>query len=221
VPDHLEALIVDFGGVLTTPLQDSMIAFSEEMGIELQDLVRVALAAYSGGDDQLVVAFETGQISEEEFAQEFATRLSNLTGGEVSPVGLVDRIFGSLRAEEDMFEIVGAARRAGYRTGLLSNSWGLRAYPRERFTDLFDAVVISGEVGMRKPDVEIFSFTAEKLAVEPEVCVFVDDHPGHLKAALELGMTTILHKTPQETIEELRGLLPRLPGDTYPGSPRR
>jgi FMN phosphatase YigB (HAD superfamily) len=63
---------------------------------------------------------------------------------------------------------------------------------------------------MRKPDAEIYSFTIEKLNVEAQACVFVDDHPGHLKAALDAGMTTVLHRTPTETIAELRTLLPRL-----------
>ena len=207
--DRFEALIVDFGGVLTSPLQDSMVAFAEELDIELQDLVRVALAAYSGADDDLVVGFETGRIPEEEFARSFAQRLTEATGRAVPHEGIVDRIFGALRPEEEMFDVVASARRAGYKTGLLSNSWGLRGYPRDRFEQLFDGVVISGEVGMRKPDAEIYSFTTEKLGVEAQACVFVDDHPGHLKAALDAGMTTVLHRTPAETIAELHTLLPR------------
>ncbi|HYN37147.1 MAG TPA: hypothetical protein VEV82_09260, partial [Actinomycetota bacterium] len=69
---EFEALVIDFGGVLTTPMQDAMVRFSDELGIELQDLARIALGAYSGGEDHLVVDFETGRISEEEFATVFA-----------------------------------------------------------------------------------------------------------------------------------------------------
>jgi putative hydrolase of the HAD superfamily len=68
-------------------------------------------------------------------------------------------------------------------------------------------VVISGEVGMRKPDRDIFDLTLEKLGVEADACVFVDDHPGHLQTAQEVGMTTVLHRTPRETVAELEELL--------------
>jgi epoxide hydrolase-like predicted phosphatase len=204
---RFKALIVDFGGVLTTPLQDSMIAFSESIGIDVQDLARVALRAYAGSEDTLVTSFETGRISEREFTLEFAQRLAQETGVEVDPERLVQRIFGGLRLEEGMLDAVGRARGHGYKTALLSNSWGLDLYPTERFTDLFDLTVISGEVGMRKPDPEIFEHTVKELGVEVSECVFVDDHPGHLKAALELGITTVLHREPAQTIAELEALL--------------
>ena len=199
-----EALIVDYGGVLTTSIQDSMQVFANEEGIELQDLARIALAAYVEGDDDLVTAFETGRISEEDFSLQFAQRLAHETGKEIDPERFVARMFGGVRLEEGMLETVAATREARFKTALLSNSWGLSGYPRERFSDLFDVVVISGEVGMRKPQPEIFRFTAEKLGVDPSACVFVDDHPGHLKAALAEGMTTVLHRSPAETIPQLK-----------------
>ncbi|MGH2754901.1 MAG: HAD family hydrolase [Actinomycetota bacterium] len=204
---RFDALIVDFGGVLTSPLQDAMVHFADELGIELQDLVRVALRAYAGHEDELVHGFETGHISEDEFARDFAARLEEVVGKPVDPVGLIERIFAGMTPEEDMIQAVLGARRAGYRTALLSNSWGLGLYPRERFPELFDVVVISGEVGLRKPDPDIFILTTDKLGIEASRCVFVDDHPGHLKAALEAGMTTVLHRAPGETIEELEALL--------------
>jgi putative hydrolase of the HAD superfamily len=201
-----DALIVDYGGVLTTSIQDSMQVFASEEGIELQDLARIALAAYVEGDDDLVTAFETGRMSEEDFSLEFAQRLAMATGKEIDPERFVARMFGGVRLEEGMLETVATTRKAGFKTALLSNSWGLSGYPRERFSDLFDVVVISGEVGMRKPQPEIFQFTAEKLDVQASRCVFVDDHPGHLKAALQEGMTTILHRSPAETIPQLKEL---------------
>jgi putative hydrolase of the HAD superfamily len=201
------ALIVDFGGVLTTPLQDSMARFAEDLGVELQDLVRVALRAYSGAEDDLVVGFEIGRIEEEEFAAAFADRLKEETGVEIDPGGLVEKIFAGLDIEEPMMKAVIEARRSGLKTALLSNSWGLGLYPRERFPEMFDVVVISGEVGMRKPDPAIYAHTVEELGVPAEACIFVDDHPGHLKAAQAEGMTTVLHRTPTETITELETLL--------------
>ena len=104
-------------------------------------------------------------------------------------------------------ELVGAAHDAGYRTALCSNSWGTRLYPRERLDPIFDVIVISGEVGLRKPDPAIFELTVKKLGVDASACVFVDDHPGHLMPAAAMGMTTVLHRTPEGTIREVVSLL--------------
>ena len=202
-----EALIVDFGGVLTTPLQDAMVDFANEHDIELQDLVRAALRAYSGGEDDLVVRFETGDLTEAEFALAFAQRLTEATGKAIEAEGLLERLFGTLKLEPDMITAVEKARSAGMKTALLSNSWGLDLYPRKVLDRICDVVIISGEVGLRKPDPAIFTMTTDKLALEPGTCVFVDDHPGHLKAAAEVGMTTVLHKTPRESVAQLEELL--------------
>jgi len=202
---NIDALIIDFGGVLTTPLQDAMAVFADSQGIELQDLVRVALGLYTGTEDRLVHDFETGAISEEDFAKGFAARLQEASGVRVSPEGLVQRMF-AVDLEEDMLLAVGAVKAAGFKTALLSNSWGSSLYPRARLAVLFDALVISGEVGMRKPDPDIYVLALERIQVEPHRSVFVDDHPGHLAAARELGMLTILHRSPEETIAELESV---------------
>jgi putative hydrolase of the HAD superfamily len=202
-----DALIVDFGGVLTTPLQDGLAGFADALGIELQDLVRVALRAYSGAEDDLVEGFEVGRVEEQEFADAFADRLRDETGVEIEAEGLVDRIFAGLRLEEPMMQAVVLAKRSGLKTALLSNSWGLGLYPRERFPEMFDEVVISGEVGMRKPNPDIYVHTIGELGVAAQKSIFVDDHPGHLKTAQDLGMTTVLHRTPTQTLQELESLL--------------
>ncbi|MDQ3646021.1 MAG: HAD family phosphatase [Actinomycetota bacterium] len=204
---HFDALIVDYGGVLTTSMQEGLTRFSEELGIELQDLVRAVLPLYSGGEDELVSKYEMGQITDEEFSRALAERLSSVTGEPVDPERLVNRMFAGMNLEESMLDAVGAARRAGIKTALLSNSWGLSLYPRERFGDLFDVIVISGEVGLRKPDEAIFTLTTDRLGVAPEACVFVDDHPGHLQGAMAVGMTTVLHRSPSQTRAELSALL--------------
>jgi HAD superfamily hydrolase (TIGR01509 family) len=103
-------------------------------------------------------------------------------------------------------------RKEGIATALLSNSWDLRHYTDFR-DGLFDVIVISGEVGLRKPDPEIYALTAERLALPPEACVFVDDHPGNVEAATTAGMTGVWHRDTEETLSrleelfELRGFL--------------
>jgi epoxide hydrolase-like predicted phosphatase len=202
-----DALIVDFGGVLTNPLQVSLDAFARSIDVELQDVVRAILPIYSGSGDALVERFETGRVGEAEFSTALARRIEETSGQYVEPEGLVSRIFGGMQLEPQMLAAVGRARQHDVKTALLSNSWGIDGYPRDRFADLFDTVVLSGEVGLRKPDPAIYRVVVERLEVSGERCVFVDDYPGHLQPAEQAGMTTILHISPEDTISRLTHLL--------------
>jgi epoxide hydrolase-like predicted phosphatase len=106
-----------------------------------------------------------------------------------------------------MVDAVRAAREAGLRTGLISNSWGTTRYPHDLLAELFDGIVISGEVGIRKPAPRIYELGAEAAGLEPARCVFIDDLPFNLPPAQELGMAVVHHTAPESTIAELEGLL--------------
>jgi epoxide hydrolase-like predicted phosphatase len=112
-----------------------------------------------------------------------------------------------MRPDEAMLHAVSAARRAGVRTGLVSNSWGRGRYDRSQFPDLFDGVVISGEEGIRKPDPRIYELGAARIGLDAEACVFVDDLPGNLKPARALGMATVHHVGADSTVPLLERLL--------------
>jgi putative hydrolase of the HAD superfamily len=124
--------------------------------------------------------------------------------------GLLTRMFAGSTLAAPMQEAVLAIRAAGLRTGLLSNSWGMADYPRHLFPGMFDVVVISGEVGMRKPEERIFRHAAGLLGLDPATCVFIDDIEVNVTAAEAIGMTAILHRDPPETLARLGELL-RLP----------
>jgi epoxide hydrolase-like predicted phosphatase len=198
-PGPVTGLLVDWGGVLTTDLFASFRAFCELEGLE-PDAVRRSFRENSACRD-LLIAFETGALPEEEFESRFAAYLG------VESLGLIDRLFAGSAPDEEMVEAVRRARARGVRTGLVSNSWGTRRYPRVLLGELFDGVVISGEVGMRKPAPEIYRLGAERIGVEPVGCVFVDDLPVNLSPAADLGMATVHHRTAVETIGELEQLL--------------
>jgi putative hydrolase of the HAD superfamily len=204
---RFEAVIVDFGGVLTNPLQESFDAFAKSLDIELQDLVRVMLPLYTGASDDLIERFEIGALDEADFDVELARRLEGTSDRPVEAEDLVNRIFAGVHLEPSMLDALVTIRRHGIKTALLSNSWGTSGYPRDRFQDLFDVVVISGDVGLRKPDPAIFELTVERLGVAAAKCVFVDDYPGHLEPAKQAGMTTVLHLSPSETLRQLTELL--------------
>jgi putative hydrolase of the HAD superfamily len=112
-----------------------------------------------------------------------------------------------MRPDQAMQDAVAAFRAAGVRTGLLSNSWGSRTYDRARFDALFDVLVISGELGVRKPEPEIYAIAAERMGMPPAELVFVDDLPGNLKPARALGMATVVHRDAASTVAELEKLL--------------
>jgi len=210
-PRTLRALVVDYGGVLTSPLQDSMASFCEDDEIDLAAFRRVMgewLGPSYGQEAAInpMHALERGEMAIPDFERELARRLTTHDGRAVEPAGLLSRMFAGFQPQRPMFDVVRRARGHGLRTALLSNSWGMD-YPREEWDELFDAVVISGEVGMRKPDPAIYAEAARRLGLPPEAIVYVDDLPGNLKPARALGMATVVHRTAAETIAELEGLL--------------
>jgi epoxide hydrolase-like predicted phosphatase len=148
-----------------------------------------------------LVGLETGKLPEEEFEPRFAEILG------VGSENLIDRLFAGSEPDQEMVDAVARAHSAGVRTGLLSNSWGTRRYDHERLATLFDGIVISGEVGIRKPSSEIYELAAERVECQPSECVFVDDLPMNLKPAAELGMATIHHVSAEQTIPELERVL--------------
>lgn len=201
-------LLLDFGGVLTTPVTHSFRAFCTQMGLPSELVKETFLEAYQGGaEDSPVRQVETGRITGEEFAIGLAASLSRLAAIDIAPDRLLERLFADVRLDEQMFDAVAHFRAQGVRTGLLSNSWGEEGYPRERFPELFDAVVISGEEGLRKPDPPIFLLAAERLGLEPQACVFVDDLPANVESAEQVGMIGVVHRGPGRTLPRLAELL--------------
>ena len=192
-------LLVDWGGVLTTDVFASFSAFCELEGLHSNAIFR--LFRDNSESRELLLGFETGAIAEEQFETLVASSLG------VAAPALIDRLFAGTRPDDAMIEAVRRARAAGIRTGLISNSWGTTRYPRDLLAELFDAIVISGEVGMRKPSPEIYALGAERIGLAPANCVFVDDLSGNLGPAAELGMATVHHRLPEDTIAQLERLL--------------
>ena len=150
----------------------------------------------------LLRRLETGAVEDEEFERQFAALL-----GVSDHAGLIARMFAGLDSDERMVAALGSARAAGVPTGLISNSWGLGIYDRLPTGDLFDATVISGDVGLHKPQPEIYLLACERLGVEPGDAVFVDDLRENCDGAEAVGMASVLHRDAAETIPELERLL--------------
>ena len=196
----MRGLLVDFGGVLTTNVFESFRAFCRDEGLDADaflDLVR-----HDHETRAELRRLETGQLSEDEFGELLGRRL-----GVERTEGLVERLFARIAPDEEMVAAVRRARESGVRTGLVSNSMGSGRYDRDSFPELFDTVVISGEVGIHKPQPEIYSLAAERLEVPPPECVFVDDLRENCEGAEAVGMTAVLHRGAERTVPELERLL--------------
>jgi putative hydrolase of the HAD superfamily len=196
-------LLCDYGGVMTSPIFASFTAFCETEGIAT-DAFRSVMQGVARKEGSPFAMVETGAMTEEQFDDAVATLLSDACGKTIAPVGLKQRMFALVKPDEAMWHAVRAARAAGVRTGLLSNSWGGRDYPLDELTEIFDDVVISGLVGLRKPDPEIYLLAADRIGARAEDCVFIDDFNVNVEGAKAVGMTAILHTDARETIETLQ-----------------
>jgi putative hydrolase of the HAD superfamily len=208
---ELRGIITDWGGVLTTPILTTVRAWIDADGIDWESYRAVMRAwvfqAYdAAGDPNPIHALERGECSAAEFEQLLADQLLRTDGAAVAADGLLRRMFAASLPVPAMYDTIRALRAAGFSTALLSNSWGCDEYPRGDFPGLFDTVVLSGEVGMRKPEQEIFLHAAQTLGLEPAECVFVDDMEANVAAARACGMTGVLHTETATTAQALQDL---------------
>lgn len=210
-----EALAGDGGGVVDILTDESTLSGSGFAGSGVPDggfgdggfgdgpVADLEQAADAGPAGQSPVhRLERGEISVPDFEHALAEALAS-RGSVVSAEGLLGRMLAGLAAlDDEMLGLVRRARVRGIRTALLSNSWGDH-YPEQLWDGLFDAVVISGRVGMRKPEPEIFRYTCEQLQLPPSRCVMVDDLPHNVSGAVAVGMVAVRHRSYAETVGEL------------------
>ncbi|MEU2354395.1 HAD family phosphatase [Streptomyces misionensis] len=197
------AVIFDFGGVLTTPMDDTALCFAREIGLP-DDAYRHAVAVDPAGR-HLYAQLERGDISQEEWN----TGIAALLG--IDGTNLMGRALATLRPEETVVTAAAEIRAAGVRTAILSNSMGMTPHNPYKAWDLeaaHDIVVLSEQHRMRKPDPEIYELTLELLGLPASACVFLDDNPGNLVPAQKLGMATIHATDPALTVAQLRQLIP-------------
>jgi putative hydrolase of the HAD superfamily len=206
----INAVICDFGGVLTTPLVGSFLAFQEHSGVSLEELgnAMAKLAQESDGEHPLF-ALEKGLISEADFLRS----LEDALGGDVQLEGFGERYFEHLHPNEQMIELMRGLRGRGLRMALLTNN--VREWEplwRAKLPDIdeiFEVVVDSAFVGMRKPERGIYELTLERLGDEVGAadCLFVDDIEANCEMATELGMTAVHYRDNEQAAREIEAAL--------------
>jgi putative hydrolase of the HAD superfamily len=192
------ALLIDFGGVLTSDVGDAFDTYARTAGLPdgaLPTLLREDSAANS-----MFVGFEVGRVSQAEFEPAFAERLTARFGVEVEAEGLVRGLTAALSPDLEMIAVLRRIRAAGVPVAIVSNSFGMEAYDGYELEAIADLVVISAELGVRKPSRRIYRHAAAALAVDTASCLFVDDLELNLAGAKRLGMAVLHHRLTAETV---------------------
>lgn len=189
----IRAVICDFGGVLTSPLIESFVAYQRESGIALEDLGRAMSRAADDAGEHPLYELEKGRISE----REFLDRLEAQLDGGAKLHSFRETYFANLHANAEMIDCMRSLRERGLRMALLTNNvrewephWRAKL---PEIDDIFEVVIDSAFVGMRKPDRQIYELTLERLGdgIRPEECLFVDDIEVNCDAAREIGMSVV------------------------------
>ncbi|MEU7479893.1 HAD family phosphatase [Lentzea sp. NPDC042327] len=209
LPDSpsVDALVFDWGGVMTVSVPEFVGQWMHAEAVD-RDVYGRIMRDWLGREARPgnpVHLLETGELTVAEFERLLAAELITTGGDPIPGKGLLRRMFGGATPDPAMVELVRKARAAGLHTALLSNSWG-EGYPADLLVELFETVVISGRVGLRKPDRRIYHHTLEQIGVPAGRAVFFDDAPVNVEAAQAIGMHAFRHTTADATRAHLATL---------------
>lgn len=210
----MTALLVDFGGVLTTSVHDAFRALSRaEAGDE--ELV-LRLLGHDAESSALLAANETGEIDDAAFERGFAARLA-AHGADVTPDGMLGRLQAGFGPDRAMVDRLAGLRAAGVPVALVTNQFGADCYAGFDLDALADVVVTSQALGVRKPSRRIYAVACERLGVDPTDAVMVDDLQHNLDGAARLGIAGVLHTSAPATLRELEERFGLRPVEAAPG----
>lgn len=199
-------MVSDFGGVLTTPLDKAFLRAQDGLGVPLE-AYGAALAALMQRDGvNPLFALERGDITEADFVERMEGGLADTLGRPVSLDGFGERLMGALEPNEPLFDYLRSLRDRGLRLALLTNNvreWEPYWRSMLPIDEVFEVVVDSGFVGMRKPEPGIYELTLSRLGLPAAECAFLDDLAINVDAARELGMHGIVYRDPEQAIAEL------------------
>ena len=205
----IRAVVCDFGGVLTTPLEGSFQAFADMSGIPLEAIADALVAIEERDGAHPLHELECGRVSEPDFMADVAATIASALGRDVAMHDFTARYFAGLAPNEPMIELMAALRGEGYRMALLTNNvreWEPYWRAMAPIDDIFELVVDSAFVGMRKPDREIYELTVKRLGVHASECLFVDDLERNCAAAREAGMHAVRYVSPGQARADIRSI---------------
>ncbi len=206
----IEAVISDFGGVLTSPLLDSFTAFQEASGLSLEQLGVAMAKIFERDGVHPLFELETGRMTEAAFLEALSAQLTEQLGRDVELRGFGERYFEHLHPNEEMIAYMRTLGGRGYRLAICTNNvreWEQRWRAKLPVDELFEVVVDSAFVGARKPERRIYELTLERLGIEPAAALFVDDVEVNCQAARELGMRSVWFRSNEQAIAEIETAL--------------
>jgi putative hydrolase of the HAD superfamily len=208
---QITTVISDFGGVLTTPLLRSFTAFQDHSGIAPESLGRAMQRVAEREGAHPLFELEKGKLTEDEFLALLAAELETELGHRPELHRFREIYFDALDPNEPMVELMRGLRDRGYRMALLTNNvreWEPLWRSLLPVDEIFELIVDSAFVGMRKPDAEIYELTLERLGgPSPAECLFVDDVEVNVEAARELGLGGVHFRDNDQAIPEIRAAL--------------
>ncbi len=206
----VEAIVCDFGGVLTTPLMRSFMAFQDHTGIEAENLGKALGTIAERDGDNPLFRLERGEVSEAEFLEMLRDGLEPLLGHRPEMHGFREIYFDTLDPNEPMIELMRELKASGYRMALLTNNvreWEPLWRPMLPVDEIFEFVVDSGFVGVRKPEGRIYEMVIDRLGLPAEACLFVDDVEVNISGAERAGMRGVHFRDNEQAIAEIRAAL--------------
>jgi len=208
---RIEAIVSDFGGVLTTPLLDAFVGLQAQRGIPLEAFgAALARAAEQDGGVNPLFELETGRLTEQQFVTKLAGALREELGREVDLARFGETFFDYLHPNEELFAFMRTVRERGYRMAILTNNvreWEPLWRSMLPIDELFELVVDSGFEGVRKPDPRIYEVTLDRLEVAAEATLFIDDTEVNCEAARTLGMQAVWFRSNAQAIDEIERVL--------------
>jgi putative hydrolase of the HAD superfamily len=208
----IEAIVSDFGGVLTTPLSTGFLRIQDDVGVPRDAFARAMQAATAEAGVNPLYRLETGEIPEHAFLAALERHLAELLGREVTLHGFGERYLAALDPNDELFAYYRRLHEGGVRFAMLTNNvreWEPHWRTKLPIDDIFETVVDSAFVGFRKPDPRIYAIALERLGLPAEACAFVDDLERNVAAARELGFHGVEFRDTAQAIAELDALLGR------------
>jgi putative hydrolase of the HAD superfamily len=209
---RIKAVISDFGGVLTTPLLRSFGAIQDEMGIDAATLGSAMQRIAEREGEHPLYELERGRITETDFLAALRRELAVDLGHEPELHRFADVYFDALEVNEPMIGVMRDARSRGHRMALLTNNvreWEPQWRAMLPVDEIFEVIVDSAFVGLRKPEREIYELTVKRLGggLQPSDCLFVDDVEVNVNAARALGMRAVHFRDNEQAIPEIEAAL--------------
>ena len=208
----LRAVISDFGGVLTNRLIEAFAAFQDETGISMEQLGRGMQRVSERDGEYPLFRLERGEVSERQFLDDLSWGLEPELGHRPTLHRFREIYFEALYPNAPMLDLMRDLRDRGFRMAILTNNvreWEELWRAKLPLDEIFEVIVDSGWVGMRKPDPAIYALVVERLGdgLEPSDCLFVDDNEENVHAARALGMTAVHFRETEQAIEDIRAVV--------------